>query len=490
MSDSKKLDAMHGMKSLQGIEALCEPGHKYQRGDRFGRIFSLAPLFIQAQQLKKLGKQSGPMDMKKSKKSRTKTVPVGQIFFGQFVDHDITLDASSSLSSAVRDASSIENVRTPALDLDCVYGQGPEASPYLYRGGEADFKNVKLMTGADGTAFEKQEENLSEEDLCRSAHGVAIIGDPRNDENRVISQMQLAMIRFHNNVVDYLSEEENLSGAELFEHARQLTTWHYQWAVLHDFLPAICGQAVVSDILGNGRKFYCAEFSEPFIPVEFSVAAYRFGHSMIPQVIRIKNGKTEHNLFSKVMGVGFKPLNSAAGIVDWNVLFKTAKKSTVQMAEKLDCKLATDLLDLPFITEPGQESSLATRNLLRGQTFMLPSGENVAQHIGRPDDEIATVSEAAMTLACSYADLSSGTPLWLYLLLEAEKIGRETSPGQFDKGEGLGPVGARIVAETIHGLISLDPRSFLAQQPNWSPDDGLGLSTVGEILTYKPVKYA
>ena len=350
MSKKNVIDAGHGMKPLRGIDVLCNPGHEAQRGDRFGRIFRLAPLFIQAQQLKALGKQNGPMDMEQHQKGRTKTVPVGQIFFGQFIDHDITLDVSSSLGAAVRVASSIENVRTPTLDLDCVYGQGPEASPYLYHGSDA-FKGIKLMTGADGTAYTDQTAALAKDDLSRSAHGVAIIGDPRNDENRVISQMQLAMIRFHNRVVDGLArfdDEGKLLNEELFEHARQLTTWHYQWAVLHDYLPAICGQAVISDILGNGRKFYCAEFREPFIPVEFSVAAYRFGHSMIPQIIKIRNGGAELKLFSEAMGLGFKPLKSDEGIVDWEVLFSTSKNVPVQMAEKLDSKACNRPIEPAF----------------------------------------------------------------------------------------------------------------------------------------------
>ena len=149
----------------------------------------------------------------------------------------------------------------------------------------------------------------------------------------------------------------------------------------------------------------------------------------------------------------------------------------------LDSKLATDLLKLPFIP-PNDIQSLATRNLLRGQAFQLPSGENVAYALDRSDTEINKVSRAAQTIAGKNIDLSNGTPLWFYLLVEAEKIGRETSSGHFDKGEGLGPTGARIIAETVLGLIELDSRSFLAQNRSWQPADGVGVSTVGEMLTF------
>lgn len=470
----------HGMGKLEGIEAYCETGHERQPGDRFGRLFSLPSLYTPGDQLSKLGAKGGVMDAKKRAATRTKTVPVGHIFFGQFLDHDITLDVSTSLSSVTRSAASIANARTPTLDLDCVYAQGPEASPYLYHS-DGQFSGVKLLLGADGTAASTQMPQHAKEDLCRSSQGTAIIGDPRNDENRIISQMQLGMLRFHNKVVDHYSA--HYEGKELYEVSREAVTWHYQWAVIHDYLPAICGGSVVADILGNGRRFYCAQHNDPFIPVEFSVAAYRFGHSMIPQEIQIQKGKTSQALFGKVLGKGFSPLDSPGGIVDWRELFLMDAKCKVQMAEKLDSKMATILLELPFVKPPG-EASLATRNLLRGQGFLLPSGENVALALGRSEEEIALVQKAVHTLTGNKIDLGNGTPLWLYLLLEAEKIGRETTTGKFDKGEGLGPVGARIVAETVLGLIELDGRSYLSQNRSWTPADGVGISTVGGMLTY------
>lgn len=470
----------HGMGKLKGLEAFCHYHHESQRGDRFGRLFGLPPLYTPAPSLIEIGRKGGKMDGG-TRANRTTSVDVGQVFFGQFVDHDITLDVTSSLFSVVADTSEIENARTPTLDLDCIYGQGPEATPFLYHA-EGDFSGIKVLTAKEGTAVD-QSANLAKNDLSRSAHGTAIIGDPRNDENRVLSQLQLAMLRFHNKVVDALSGK--YQGGELFEEARRMVTWHYQWIVINDFLPTMCGGAVVDDILGNGRRYYCAIDGDPYIPVEFSVAAYRFGHSMIPQKIQIQKSKPSHGLFGDVLGGGFRPLTSPQAVVDWRELVETDAGRTVQKAEKLDGKLASILLELPFIAPPAIQS-LATRNLLRGQAFQLPSGENIARAIERPDAEINKVSRAAKTVAGASADLSSGTPLWLYLLLEAEKVGRETEAGHFDKGEGLGPVGARIVAETIIGLIELDSRSFLAQNRSWYPDpaEGVGVKTLGEMLTF------
>ena len=467
----------HGLNDLKGLSAFCHQGHSAERGDRFGRMFSsLSPLYVNPSAISAVGAQGGPMDTgSSSAANRTQTVDVGLIFFGQFVDHDITLDTTTSLAhNAASDE--VQNVRTPILDLDCIYGSGPEASPYLYHGGTSPFAGVKLLIGADTSGATTEQQS----DLARSPHGTAIIGDPRNDENRVISQLQLAMIRLHNKVVDGLSSAH--SGSELFEEARRAVTWHYQWAVVHDFLSALCGKAVVDRILGGGRKHYCPS-AEPYIPVEFSAAGYRFGHSMIPQKIQVQKGGTSFELFGTTLGTGFSPLTDGKAAVDWDELLDNGIGRTVQNAEKLDLIMASDLLDLPFITSG--ESSLATRNLLRGQVFLLPSGEAIARHIGREESEIDTVSARVKALLPNAFD--TGSPLWLYLLAEAEVIGRETSPQSFDPGEGLGPVGATIVAETLIGLIELDEASWLGENRNWTPDsaeNGLGIKTVGGLLTY------
>ncbi|WP_397547937.1 heme peroxidase family protein [Rhodothermus marinus] len=475
----------HGLSDLPGLSAFCHYGHPPHPGNRFGRLFPhLPPLYLHPESLSRLGRPGGPMDGGTSA-NRTHSVAVGYVFFGQFVDHDITLDVTSSLSS-VADPAEVPNIRTPTLDLDCIYGLGPEASPFLYHA-QGQFAGIKLLTGADGTAVSGQPPALAAEDLSRTSHGIALIGDPRNDENRIISQLQLAMHRFHNHVVEYLHNAQGLEGHELFEEARRLTTWHYQWVIVEDFLPRLCGKAVVDDILGNGRRYYRPEdhHQEPYIPVEFSVAAYRFGHSMIPQRIQVQQGEPLLELFGAKLGHGFEPLRHPEAVVDWHELVETPAGRHVQQAEKLDTKLAHDLLQLPFISD--SERSLATRNLLRGQAFLLPSGEQVAHALNRPDDEIERVHDAAQNIAGSDVDFSRGTPLWFYILTEAETIGRETRPGTFEPGEGLGPVGARLVAEVLIGLLELDTRSYLSSNRNWRPvEDGVGVTTLGDMLTYHP----
>lgn len=465
----------HGLNDFGGLDAYCRLGHTRHRGDRFGRLCgNLPPLYTDPTTLRAVGAKNGPMDGGTGS-VRTASVSVGMVFFGQFIDHDITLDVSSSFDR-INDASGVANARTPTLDLDSVYGGGPEATPFLYHA-SGPFTGVKLLTGADTGGHPH-----AASDLPRVGN-VALIGDPRNDENRIISQLHLAMIRVHNKMVEHIASGANPPlGHELYEAARRETTWHYQWNVVHDFLVAMCGQGAVDRVLSAGRKYYRPD--EPFIPVEFSVAGFRFGHSMVPQRIQTQSGQSPLALFGSSLGAGFSPVPGPNAVVDMHEIFFTHLGRTVEHAQRMDTKLARTLLDLPFINSG--ETSLATRNLLRGQSFLLPSGENFARAVGRPDTEINSVSAAVAT--ATGGALRAGTPLWLYFLTEAEVIGREAANGSFEPGEGLGPAGATLVAETIIGLMELDEHSWLGADRSWSPDrsapDAERLDGIGNMLTW------
>jgi hypothetical protein len=466
------------MKPLEGLNPYCsmslygEEDFGGLREDRFGRMFGeLRPAYVSPEVLTEVGAVGGPMDGGNSD-DRTDDVPVGMIFFGQFVDHDITLDASTTFDSVIDNPGEIANVRTPTLDLDCIYGLGPEAQPYLFEQG-GDFGGVRLLTGADNPG----QAGLAEHDLLRAPNGRAIIGDPRNDENRVISQIQLAITRFHNHVAETLNSEEGLVGHDLYEAAREQTTWHYQWALVNDFLTAICGAPVVKKILGCGRQHYCGNV--PFIPVEFSVAAYRFGHSMIPMKVQVRKGGAPLELFGATLGSGFDAVGDAKAVVDWHELLFTPENRQVERAQQLDTRLAGDLLNLPFVTGSAAEKSLATRNLLRGNAFLLPGGEKIAAATGCEEAQIERVLDKVESL---HAGLGrEGIPLWLYLLAEAEVVGRAESNGSDKEGEGLGPVGATIVAEVIIGLLELDDHSYLGANRNWAPREEW--NTLGKLVT-------
>ena len=158
-------------------------------------------------------------------------IPAGYTYFGQFVDHDVTFDPRSSLQKAM-DPENLENFRTPAFDLDCVYGRGPADQPYLY-----DRPGKSFLIGNNGQG---------DDDLVRNQSGIAIIGDKRNDENIIVSQLQLIFLKFHNAVLAQHADSD-------FEEAQRLVRWHYQWVVIHDWLKRLCGAALVDDILTGIR---------------------------------------------------------------------------------------------------------------------------------------------------------------------------------------------------------------------------------------------
>jgi hypothetical protein len=152
-------------------------------------------------------------------------IPSGFTYFGQFVDHDLTFDPNSKLQRD-NDPDALRNFRTPRFDLDSVYADGPADNPFLY----AD----------DGSHLLIGKVNGGEDDLPRNAQGRALIGDPRNDENLIVSQIHLAFLKFHNKVLDQVHD---------FDEARRVVRWHYQWIVIHDFLEGIVCKDVVDDIL-------------------------------------------------------------------------------------------------------------------------------------------------------------------------------------------------------------------------------------------------
>jgi hypothetical protein len=437
----------HGTVSLRNGYVPCSPFHE---GGRFGRIFpNLPPHEPSDQFLIDLGEKGGPMDEGAgSPASDSTTIPAGFTFLGQFIDHDITLDTTSSLERQ-NDPTAIRNFRTPLLELDNVYGLGPEASPYLY-----DQENPgKLLVGTAENPH----------DLPRNRQNTALIGDPRNDENLIISQLHLAFLKFHNKAVDCLLDEK-VSEEEVFEEAQRLVRWHYQWIIVHEYLPLTVGREVVDDILYNGRQYYFWK-TEPFIPVEFSVAAFRLGHSQVRNRFRVND-----NLEAELFKLSFFDAVSPDMVVDWSHFFQINPYKSPQFSKKLDSKIATILLDLPVPIVPGSESperrSLAVRNLLRGKSFSLPSGQTVARAM------------CVKPLSQEELGFAGEAPLWFYILKEAQV---QTN------GETLGKVGGRLVAEVLLGLLQGDFLSYLRLDPCWQPSlpsAKPGEFTMADLLTF------
>jgi Animal haem peroxidase len=380
------------------------------------------------------------------------THTAGTTFFGQFVDHDITFDVGSRLGQPT-DPQEAVNGRTAALDLDSVYGSGPVGSPHLFD--SVDRAKLKVESGG---LFE---------DLPRAADLSAFLGDPRNDEHVIIAGMHCAFLLFHNKAVDALRLDGHAE-ADVFAAARRATTWHYQWLVLREFLPLIVGQDLVDDVLGNGRRFYKPALGQALIPVEFQAASYRFGHSMVRPSYRANlagdNGSAFFGLIFDPAGQGqTDPVDLRGGararrrFVGWQTFFDFGD-GEVKPNKRIDTKLSTPLFDLPLgaIASHDPPTALPQRTLLRHLTWKLPSGQRIAQAMGAPalsGDDVAELKSFGVRF-------ENATPLFYYVLKEAELM---------EHGLRLGPVGGRIVAEVLIGLLQSDPASFLVAQPGWQP---------------------
>ena len=397
------------------------------------------------------------------------THTAGTTFMGQFMDHDMTFDQTSALG-AETDPDDSPNTRSPTLDLDSVYLGGPDRSPQLYG---HENSRIKLKVGVNGQF----------EDLPRNNSSVAILGDPRNDENIMLSQLHAAFLLFHNRAVDYVrARNRRADNDEVFSQARRLTRWHYQWMIVHEFLPLFIGQERTTRILRFGRRFYRPRTA--FMPVEFQGAAYRFGHTMVRPSYRANRVGNPPGLpgspgfFGMIFdpaGQGqADPVDLRGGVrrtrrfIGWETFFDFGLQEfngsgpAVKPNKIIDARISTPLFLLPIQTIAGFDPdrptpvSLPQRNLLRHVTWSLPSGQRIAREIGA---EPVNMPQFAGLRGRDF-DLERRSPLWAYCLHEA-----------FVQAGGLtlGPVGGTIVGEVIIGLLQLDQRSYLAADPGWEP---------------------
>jgi Animal haem peroxidase len=480
-----------GAFSAAPARAGASGAHAIIRSDRFSRLFRLPPFSEPSPALEaallELGRPGGVLDAKDALERgpidlitdpslslgnrNNPTHTAGTTFVGQFLDHDMTFDVGSPLGQPT-DPQASTNGRTPSFDLDSVYGGGPVADPQLYD--SADRAKLKVESGG---LFE---------DVPRAADGTAIIADPRNDEHVVIAGLQAAFLKFHNNAVD-LARESRSQQENVFAQARRLTTWHYQWLIVNEFLPLFIGQPLTDDLRSGGRRFYRPRRGEASIPVEFQGAAYRFGHSMVRPSYRANLAGDGGNPF---FGLIFDP--AAAGQADpgdlrggaraprrfvgWQTFFDFGD-GQVKPNKRVDTTISTPLFNLPLgaIASGDRPTALPQRTLLRHLTWELPSGQTIAQQLGVP----ALASADLADLAAFGVGFERSTPLWIYVLREAEVI---------EDGLHLGPVGGRIVGEVILGLLEADPGSYLVDEPRWRPTLGSGGSFgMTDFLTFAGV---
>ena len=420
-------------------------------------------------------------------------IPAGFTYLGQFVDHDLTFDKTKVTFGDTVSPAELLQARSPSLDLDSLYGAGP-GDPESAKFYEPDGLHLKM---GKTVAFEGigAKEGF---DLPRGAGSTvkakrrAIIPDPRNDENLAVAQTHLAFIRFHNRVVDTLPG--NVPPGQRFAKARELVTKHYQWMLRTDYLPRICDAAVVNDVFANGRKAFevgANPTDVPTMPLEFSVAAFRLGHSMI------RGAYNWNRIFDAGAGTLFLLFVFSAGsgdlggqtrlpstwIADFRRLYDFGQAGRPDLkvpaakfnrAMRIDTKLVDPLETLPGF--PPDEANLAFRNLTRARMVRLATGQQTATFLKGKGVTLTKLTKAQLRdgdggvglggLTPTQRDrILDDTPLWFYVLREAELNGGR-----------LTGVGARIVAETFHRAMEGSQESIV-RDPTWKPTFGPDAST-------------
>lgn len=466
----------------------------------FTRMFPELPPFAPQSdaardQVKKLGEKGGVIDalddlsdpvLSITDPTRSLNNPdnpsmtAGVTFFGQFLDHDLTLDPRSPLLERSNPRTTT-NFRTAAFDLDSLYGEGLEGSPELYELSPAG--DIKLRVEPIPGSELVSRKGAVRFDLPRDPNNVAIIADSRNDEHVILAQLHLAFLRFHNAVIDHLRADPanaDQSPERLFKLAQRQVRWHYQWIILHEFLPLTIGQERIKEILEKGLRFYRADdhdnrrdrrSRDPKLPIEFSVAAYRFGHSQIRPSYRLNFGPTGGSPFFAFIFDDTQdpndpdPIDLRGGkraprrFVDWQTFFNFGD-GNFRNNKKIDGKLSSVVMLLPGSRGPAPGlpadgvQSLASRNLMRHVNFALPAGQVIAKRVGVP-----ALTPTQLDMLKPF-EMDKSTPLWFYILKEAEIM---------ENGLRLGPVGGRIVGEVFIGLLKADESSYLATRPNWTP---------------------
>lgn len=399
-------------------------------------------------------------------------IPAAFTYLGQFIDHDVTArtDRESGMNVISQAdgrpaplhpvapdtvVATLRNGRRPQLDLDSLYGDGPGLIPTVATEASSLYDgDKKLKIQSVDTGYDVPREGAK-----------ALIADMRNDENLNISQLHSAFLAFHNKVADLVPNAATT--ARRYSKARQIVRWAYQYLVINDYLTRVCDPEVVDDVLRNGPQFFGPDTGGTglFMPLEFSIAGFRFGHSMIRPSYRI-NGTTILSIGDILVPSRGALLETSGGathlkavnLIHWSNFVQFQGRPAPQMTRRIDPMISAGLFDLPFdphIRAGAMMRHLAQRNLCRGYLLSVPTGQAMAAAMGVVpllEDDLFDGETAAIKDAISAGRFQRRTPLWYYVLREG-KVQKQ--------GNSLGAVGSRLVAETIVGFIKHDPNSFL-----------------------------
>lgn len=510
---------MQNVTQGHGGDPINGTGSEMMQSRRFGRMF---PTFDnnQAMVLKlstcaRIGARMTAMPEESRKDSN---LPAGYTYFGQFVDHDMSFDATQDRNDQLTPVAPgmLRQGRSSHLDLDSIYTEREDLNASLFDGPRFKIGNTTALTNADTQILRRSLPydlpRVKREGESRPARQ-ALIGDPRNDENLAVAQTHLMWLKFHNHIADALAEKEpTISDELLFARARDLVVRHYQHVILHDFLPQFINPKIYEDVVvKRKRRFLRAAAGEiPFMPLEFSTAAYRHGHSQVRESYSWNVEFPESSMrllfaFSEVsggsnpfFGLPTLPTNWIADfrrLYDFNgVTFDQIDATNappLNFAKALGPYISSVLGDLPELADnPAVPfTNLASLNLRKGSLRGMMAGQDLTNSISTlktlSEADMRRVLDDAFAASMQQLGLFERTPLWLYVLLEAAVAG----------GNHLGELGSLIVAETFLTMVMTSRVSVIHNDGDWSPIDAqeaLGapapLNTIPDILLWMDVR--
>lgn len=440
---------------------------------KYGRMFNKSNICPSIDSLKELGREMVKNELPKENSDTL----AGYTFLGQFIDHDMAFDRLRLyFPDGVPEPEPLLSDRSPSLDLDSLYG--------IYKRLDGTIERQMNLYEPDGIRFKvdltDKGDRLEERflnDLPRE-NKRAIVADERSDENLGLSQTVVAFLRFHNAVVEFL-KKNCIPEDQLFETAREAVVRHYQWIILHDFLPEMVDPHILKEVVGSintENLTWLDPGKEPFVPVEFAGAAFRFGHSILQssydwnRFFSGDNTASFDKLFTFTFARGIDTFGNVPSnwIIDWRLFYDFSfygiePPSKPNTSGLIDTKLTHFLSDLDHFTEP-DEDDLPIRNLLRGRSQSLPTGQEVAHALrdklqGKPTLTPELIAFGPHKYILEKNEFHENTPLWYYVLKEAEILGCG--------GNRLGPVGSYIVVETLVMLILRSEISILREE--WDP---------------------
>lgn len=383
----------------------------------------------------------------------------GYTYFGQFLHHDLTEDSSSLAEAQQLEPEQIENLQQPRFNLGNLYGSGPFRGPHtrLYEPGDVRLRIGPELAVADGSA-------RSFDLACENDE--LVTADRRAGENVILRQMTAVFAKLHNTAVEqWRPRLPDLH--QLFARACLQTSWQFQRLIYDDYLPRVLDPGVYRQVFSeNSPRVQWEEFS---IPVEFSAAAMRFGHSMVrPQYFLSRQSRDLTLLEIANRARDARPLEPEWEI-EWGQFFQNASVNSQAITVRpLDAKITAALHHLPLPalhvfnlgapTAADGTLNLPLLTLLRGAALNLPSGQEVARALGEP-----LLTEDELTCDCAGAPTAQGevlrergmleeTPLFFYILKESEVRAC---------GNRLGRTGSWIVAEVFHAARRFDPESYI-----------------------------